>query len=153
GKESIYPQEAVAIQPQGVTVRNEKAPTFQSAQGVRKARGDVNAELFLEVRFGGVAQLQLQNQLADHALFLSWCEGAINRKLSLLEGGEVRPPFVLVLKMGSADVGEGCYAQADHVGARPQKIAVEKAGAAGVSDSRVRAGDGIAGRFQFREAV
>jgi len=57
---------------------------------------------------------------------------------------------MLVLKIGTAYMGERCHAQTDHIRSSPQQAAVEKTGLFRIFHSGVRAGDGVPGLSNSR---
>ena len=77
------------------------------------------AELVLEVLFANMSQFHLQDQLADHALFLCESQRPENRKNALAQLIGIGLELMLVLEVSALHMREGGYTEADHVRAGP----------------------------------
>src|SRR5207247_6065419 len=137
------------IQGHIVPVDCQKPSMPQFVESIAEPPPDVDPELALEILAIDMPALHLQNQLANHALFRRRRQRAVNRKLACLKFVDIGLEFVLVLKMGTAYVGEGRHTQADQVRARPEQVAVEESALRRVFDSGVSAADAVAGLLQL----
>src|SRR5258708_7633627 len=85
-----------------------------------------DTEFRLEIARAHVAELCLQDQLADHPLLVRGSEAAIDGQLSIVEPADVRLEVVLVLEMCTANVGKGRNAQTDEVRTGPELVPVDE---------------------------
>src|SRR5690348_14168968 len=109
----------------------------------------VHPELLLKIRAVHMTKLHLKYELSYHTFIISRCEGAPNRKRTLLYLQDVGIPIMLVLIMGAVDMGKRGDTQSDHVSAFPQEIAVNKMGLRRIPDCRIGAADGVTNFLQF----
>ena len=93
-----------AIEPQTAVVKREKALFVQLSKARCEPFLRVNTKLPAEVVAADMAELHLQNELANHAFFMRGSKGSVNGKLSFLQPSEVRSPVVLVLEVRPTDV-------------------------------------------------
>src|ERR1035437_1727384 len=152
-QQPVYLQQPVAVQQQVLRVHPQKALFLEMVERGRKPLAHVYTELPLEVLTVDVPELHLKNELPNHALFLGRRKRAIDREDPLVDAVDVGVPVVFVLKMSAVDVRERSHAQADHVGAGPQKVAVKESRAGGIFHRRVRTGDGVAGLLHLGKRV
>ena len=97
-------EKSFAIESQTAVIKREKALALQFAQARCEPFLRVNTKLPAEVVSADMAELHLQNELANHAFFMRGSEGPVDGKLSFLQLSEVWRPVVLVLKVRAADV-------------------------------------------------
>src|SRR5690349_7984089 len=75
-QEAIHLEQTVAVEQQVIGIGLEEAFLFQMAERVGETAADVDAEFALEVVALHVAELHLQDELADHPLLLGRGERA-----------------------------------------------------------------------------
>src|SRR5208337_4780396 len=118
--------ETVAVQAHDAVLDPAEAPITQQAQWLGETLADIHSEFLQEIIAAGLAQLELENELADQPLVGGGCQRAVHRPLARLDGVDVWLEIVVVLVMRSLQMAEGSDAQADQVGPRPQPVAVKK---------------------------
>src|SRR5580692_10100054 len=118
-KQAVYLQQAFAGQMHAFGVSSQKALIPQNTYRTGKTLLNPYAEFILKVTIADMAQLHLQDQLTDQALFPSKSERAVNRKTAVAQFFGVSFEFMLVLEVSALHMRERSHAQADHVGAGP----------------------------------
>ena len=90
---------------------------------------DVHLVLALEIGRPDRAELQLQNELANHPLFCRRTIRPAEREVSRPTAAPAFLPAVDVLHVHTVDMAERGDAETNHVGALPQLVTVNEAGA------------------------
>src|SRR3954464_11857928 len=67
-KQPVHLQQAIAVQAETFAIGNQETLVAQLVHRICKAFLNIDAELALKVTVANLAPLQLQDQLADHAL-------------------------------------------------------------------------------------
>src|SRR5579864_6786592 len=115
-KQGIDFEECFAGEREAARGAREEAASFEIGERGGESIGGIDAELGAEIIEIEVAELHLENELADEALIVREGEGAIDGEAALVERVEVGIEIVEILEVGAADVREGSDAQAEHVG-------------------------------------
>src|SRR5260370_28670760 len=92
-------QQALATQSQPIPVPREEPFLLQFTERTGEPALNVSPEFALEVGAVDAPQFHLKNEFPNHPLFMGGRQGAVNRKLPLLELVDVVCEFVFVLKV------------------------------------------------------
>ena len=128
-EEVVDAEQAVAGEDDGGVLDVEEAFALNLGERRGEAFENVDAELVAEVGGLHAAEFHLEDEFADHAFFFGGFEGALDRHAAGGDGGIVVFDFGEVLVVDAFRMGEGSHAEAEQVGAAPQRVAVEELGA------------------------
>ena len=120
------PEQSVAVQQQVFRVHAQKTLSSRCSSGAANRCCTSTPNFCWKYSPVNVPELHLKNELANHALLVGGSECAVDREHSLRGHCRCRVPIVLVLKVGAVDMRERSHAEADHVGAGPQQVAVQE---------------------------
>src|SRR4029450_114006 len=90
--EPVRLEQTGAVQLKLVPLQRQEAPLTEAVQLRRAPVPELDAELGAEVARVHAAELELQDQLADHPLFGRRGQRAVDRQLSRLDPGGGRAP-------------------------------------------------------------
>jgi hypothetical protein len=103
-QEPIDPQETFAVESQAAVAEVKKSLVLQPMQALSKSLLWVYSELGLKVVSADVAKFHLQDELPNHALFMSGSKGPVDREGSVAKLREVGFPVMLILEVSASNM-------------------------------------------------
>src|SRR5688572_6008849 len=94
-QQAVYLKQPLTIETQVFGIGFEKSLRRQAMERIVETLPHIDAELSLKVIVGHAAELHLQDELADHPLFVVGSERAINRQLAAAHAADVWLPIRL----------------------------------------------------------
>ena len=119
-------EQALAVDADEVTVHFEKAPVFQPLNRCGEMRQRVRAELRLNLRTADLAELELEDELADETFVRTGRERAKGRELAAIHALDVRVELVMVLVMDAVQMSEARDADGENIRTGEESFAIDE---------------------------
>src|ERR1044071_9239496 len=98
----VGPEQPLAVQLELFALLRQISPIFQCIKRMGEPGANIHPKLVPEIARAHVAKLGLEDQLADHPFFISWCKAPANRQLAIVEPADIWLEVMLILEMGAA---------------------------------------------------